>query len=200
MSDLASLDRLIGCLCKLPGIGRRSAERIALKLAREPTGILKDLMLALRDVGEQVRSCSRCGALTPVPNAPCRLCTDARRDGTVLCVVEDPNDIVPIEKSLSFRGRYHSLMGRLSPMAGQGPEDLRLGALMKRLDEEKFQEVILALNTDVESDATAAYLAEMLRNRNIRVTRIAFGLPAGSGIVYSDAVTLARAMKGRQAV
>ena len=118
----------------------------------------------------------------------------------MLCVVEDPNDIVPIEKSLSFKGRYHSLMGKISPMAGQAPEDLRIGALMKRIDEEKFQEVILALNTDVESDATAAYLAEMLRSRNVRVTRIAFGLPAGSGIVYSDSVTLARAMKGRQSV
>ena len=198
MSEPACLDKLIVCLARLPGIGRRSAERMALKLARDPRGLLRELALALKEVGEQVGSCSRCGALSPVGTDPCRLCTDPRRDGTLLCVVEDPTDIRAIEKSLGFTGRYHALMGRLSPMDGEGPADLRIGELEKRIPAEGVREVILALNTDVESDATARFIADRLKSMNVKVTRIAFGLPAGSGIVYSDAVTLARAMKGRQ--
>jgi recombination protein RecR len=197
MKGSAQLERLVGCLCELPGIGRRSAERMALKLARDAT-LLKELIAALREASERVRSCSRCGSITRAEEDPCRLCTDAARDGRTLCVVEDPDDILPVERSGGFRGRYHSLMGKVSPREGTGPGDLRIAALLKRIDEEGITEVILALNTDVESDATASYMCELLKDRNVKVTRLAFGLPAGSGIMYSDSITLARAIKGRQ--
>ena len=200
MNEAAHLDRLIGCLCRLPGVGRRSAERMALKLARDPKGLLADLAAALKEVGEKNCCCSRCGVITTVDKNPCRLCTDPRRDDAMLCVVEDAEDILPIERSMGFKGRYHSLMGKISPMRGQGPDDLRIDALLKRVDEGRFTEIILALNTDVESDATASYISDLLKSRKVKVTRLAFGLPAGSGIMYSDAVTLARAIKGRQAL
>jgi recombination protein RecR len=200
MSEAAHLDRLIRCLCRLPGVGRRSAERMALKLARDPKGLLAETADALREVSEKVCCCARCGVITTVERNPCRLCTDPRRDDALLCVVEDAEDILAIEKSSSFRGRYHSLMGKLSPMRGQGHNELRIDALLKRIDEGPCTEVILALNTDVESDATAGYIGDLLKSRKVKVTRLAFGLPAGSGIMYSDSVTLARALKGRQAL
>ncbi|MBN1676445.1 MAG: recombination protein RecR [Kiritimatiellae bacterium] len=192
------LAELAACLSRLPGVGSRSAERMALKLAREPDGLLKRLAAALKSVGETVRCCTRCGSLTSAGQEPCRLCTDPGRDGAVVCVVEDPNDIPTIEKSGGFRGRYHALMGRISAMQGTGPEDLEIRKLLKRIEEEGFREVILALNTNTESDATAAMLARLLAARNVRVTRLAFGLPAGSGIAYVDPVTLERAIRGRQ--
>ena len=192
------LNRLSACLAELPGVGRRTAERMALKLARDPKGLLRELDEALRLVAENVQCCTKCGSVTTATENPCRLCTDASRDGSVLCVVEDPHDILTIEKSGGFRGRYHALMGKLSPMNNMGPRDIRMDALVRRLDSEGFQEIVLALNTDVESDATASYIREILRDRKVKLSRIAFGLPAGSGIMYSDAVTLTRAMKGRQ--
>jgi recombination protein RecR len=192
------VERLIACLCKLPGVGRRSAERMALKLARNPEGALKDLVAALREVAERVRSCPMCGSLTADGRDPCRLCSDPSRDGRTLCVVEDPGDIALIEKSGGYRGRYHALMGRVSPMRGAGPEDLRIRAMLDRVRSDGVGEVILALNTDVEGDATASYLAELLRREKVKVTRLAHGLPAGSGIVYSDPVTLGMALRGRQ--
>jgi recombination protein RecR len=123
---------------------------------------------------------------------------DPRRDGSLLCVVEDPSDILLVEKSGGFNGRYHALMGRLSPAGNTGPADLRLEQLLQRVEAEKVQEVLLALNTDVESEATCSYIRERLQGRRTRVTRLAAGLPAGSGIMYTDSVTLARAIKGRQ--
>lgn len=198
MSEAAHLDRLIRCLCRLPGVGRRSAERMALKLARDPKGLLAETSEALREVSARICCCARCGVITTVEKNPCRLCTDPRRDDSLLCVVEDGEDILAIEKSSGFKGRYHSLMGKLSPMRGQGRDDLRIDALLKRVDEGHFAEVILALNTDVESDATAGYIGDLLVSRKVKVTRLAFGLPVGSGIMYSDSVTLARAIKGRQ--
>jgi recombination protein RecR len=195
---MEAVERLVACLARLPGVGRRSAERMAVKLARSRETLLQELASALRDVGEQVRSCSRCGSLTAAGQDPCRLCTDTGREGRTLCVVEDPNDIAPIERSGGFRGRYHALMGKISPMRGEGPSDVRIHGLVDRVRKEGFEEVILALNTDVESDATAGYIAEVLRAERVKVTRLAHGLPAGSGIVYSDPVTLTRAFKGRQ--
>lgn len=192
------LDRLSERLSQLPGVGRRSAERMALRLAREPEGLLADLEMALRDVADHVRCCSRCGSVTTVHDDPCRLCTDPAREGDCLCVVEDASDILTIEKSGGFRGRYHALQGKISPMDQTGPRDIRLEALARRVENEGISEVVLALNTDVESDATASFICEMFRGGRVRVTRLAFGLPAGSGIMYSDPVTLARAIKGRQ--
>ena len=196
-----AMEKLMAVLGRLPGLGRRSAERIALKLVRDRgRNLARELIAALQEVDAQVRLCSRCGHLTGVEEDPCRLCTDPRRDARLLCVVEDPSDIVQLEKSGAFRGRYHALMGKLSPMKGEGVRNLRVDALLARIAEEKIEEVILALNTDVESDATASFLRQLLAACSVKVSRIAFGLPAGSGIAYSDPVTLQRAMEWRREV
>lgn len=197
MPSSATWDRLTAALGRLPGVGRRSAERMALKLVRERDGLLRELREALDGVARELRCCARCGSVTPAERDPCDLCTSARRDGAVLCVVEDPADIGLIERSGEFHGRYHALMGRISPMRGEGRADLRVDALVARVREEGFREVILATNTDVEGEATARYLADVLRDTPARISRLALGLPAGSGIRYADAVTLARAISGR---
>jgi recombination protein RecR len=149
MNTIEPIDKLAGLLAKLPGIGRRSGERIALKLARSNGSLVHDLIAALQEVDAKVRSCSLCGSITLRSEDPCRFCTDPRRDGKIVCVVEDPADILLIERAGSFRGRYHALMGRISPMKGEGVKDLRLEGLLKRIDQEGIEEVILALNTDV---------------------------------------------------
>jgi recombination protein RecR len=196
---LEPIEKLIAVLGRLPSVGRRSAERIALRLVRDRSrGLIRDLAAALDEVERSVRLCGRCGGLTDAGHDPCRLCADASRDGTVLCVVEQPGDILPIEESGAFHGRYHALMGRISPMRGEGPRQVRVEDLLRRVAEESVAEVILALDTDVESDATCAYLAEALAPLRVRVTRLATGLPAGSGIAYSDPVTLSRALQGRR--
>lgn len=198
MRTLEPIDKLVSILGRLPGVGRRSAERMAMKLARDPGGLVNDLLAALQDVSARVRTCSWCGSLTLAAEDPCVLCKDPRRDARVICVVEDPGDILLIERSGEFKGRYHALMGKLSPMQGEGPQNLRLDALLKRIDKDGIGEVILALNSDVESDATAAFLRHALSSRKVRVSRLAFGMPAGSEIAYSDPVTLARAIEGRR--
>jgi len=194
------LNRLSAQLGRLPGVGRRTAERMAFRIARDPEGLLADLTEALRNVAEQVRCCSRCGSITTVREDPCPVCADARRDGSVLCVVEDASDILAIEASGGYAGRYHALLGKLSPGGNSGPADIRLEELIRRVDAESVSEVVLALNTDVESEATCGYIRERLKEHAVRVSRLAAGLPAGSGIMYTDSVTLARAMRGRQAM
>ncbi len=196
MSRPICLDRLSRALAELPGVGRRSAERMALGIARN-SALAAEMADALREISDTICGCARCGAITARDEDPCRLCTDARRDGSIICVVEEPTDIDLIEKT-GYRGRYHALMGKISPMEGQGPADLRIEALLQRVADEGIREVILALNTDVESDATAQFVAERMRDREVRVSRLAFGLPVGSGIAYTDAVTLGRALQGRQ--
>jgi recombination protein RecR len=194
------LDRLVSCLSKLPGIGRRSAERMAMRLVREPDKITVPLIDALKRSRESIRCCSLCGNVTSIQNDPCRLCVDTSRDGSVICVVEEPSDIVSLEKSGGYHGRYHALMGKLSPMKGDGLGDIRVKSLVERIVREGITEVILALSTDVEGDSTASYIEEMLRGKPVNVSRLAFGLPAGSGITYSDPVTLGRAISGRQKI
>ena len=171
---------------------------MAYRLAWEPDGVMRELAQALRDAQENVRLCVQCGNITTVAEMPCRLCTHPNRDGTLLCVVQDPSDIVAIERTGAFKGRYHALMGIISPMHGEGPGDIRLNALLKRIESEGFTEIILALGSDVESEATSNYIAELLKGKPVRVTRLASGIPVGSGVGYSDAVTLSRALKGRQ--
>lgn len=200
MNGLEYLDRITVALGQLPGIGRRSAERMAYRLAGDPEGVLRELFQALQDVRENIRLCPLCGSLTTVAEMPCRLCTHPSRDGTMVCVVQDPSDIVALERTGTYKGRYHALMGIISPMHGEGPGDIRLQALIQRLETEGFQELILALGTDAESEATASYLIEVLKPRKLRITRLATGIPVGSGIRYSDGLTLARAMKGRQSL
>jgi len=194
---IPAIAELEKCLARLPGFGRRSAARAALALVREPARLLEPLDLALKVARENVRCCSRCGALTSADADPCQLCTDAFRDGAVLCVVEDPSDIVSIEASGAFKGRYHVLGGKLAPSRRLGPEKLRLDELVRRVEDEGFAEVLLALSTDMEGDATAGYVAELLKDSGVRLTRLAFGLPVDSGIAYSDPLTLRRAIVSR---
>ena len=194
VEEITELER---CLAKLPGFGRRSAARAALACVREPARLLEPLVAALGAARRNVRCCSRCGAFTTVAEDPCALCSDPTRDDAVLCVVEDPADIVTIEATGAFRGRYHSLGGKLSPARKLGPERLRLGELVRRVREGGVREVLLALSTDMEGDATAGYVAEMLADAGVRLTRPAYGLPVDSGIAYSDALTLRRAIQHR---
>ena len=197
---IAPVAELEKCLAKLPGFGRRSASRAALALVREPARLAEPLVAALRAAHDSVRCCSRCGAFTTIDRDPCDMCTDATRDGTVICVVEEPADILQIEASGAFRGRYHALGGKLSPARHMGPEKLRFAELVDRVAREGFAEVLLAVSTDMEGDATAGYAAELLRGSGAKVTRLAFGLPADSGIAYSDPLTLKRAIGGRRDV
>ena len=197
IAPIAELER---CLSKLPGLGRRSASRAALALVREPGRLLEPLVAALGAARANVRCCSRCGAFTTNDADPCALCTDAARDGRVLCVVEEPADIISIESSGAFRGRYHALGGKLSPVHHLGPEKLRFAELKDRVVREAIAEVLLAVSTDMDGDATAGYVAEILKGTGAKVTRLAFGLPADSGVAYSDPLTLRRAINGRMGV
>ena len=198
MQHLVPLDNLVAALSRLPGIGRRTAERMAMALVQDGRGLMRILANALLETDEGITCCERCGSVTLSGINPCDLCIKPRRDAHILCVVESPGDIMKIEQSGGFQGRYHALMGKLSPMHGTGAADLRVDKLLHRIANEGIEEVLIALGTDVESDATASYLKEVLAPRDVKVSRIAFGLPAGSAIEYSDAATLARAISGRQ--
>lgn len=188
--------QLVAALGRLPGIGPRSAERLALHLVQTEAGQVRQLAEALLAARERITHCERCGALTETQ--PCAVCADERRDPALLCVVERPLDILSLEKSGTFRGRYHSLGGKLSPLNGVGPEDLRIAELERRVPAESVREVILALSSDVEGDATGHYLAKRLAAFGVRVSRIAQGLPAGSGLEFADELTLSRALEGRR--
>ena len=200
MQHLVPLDNLVAALNRLPGVGRRTAERMAMALVQDRKGLMRILANALLEADESIATCERCGSMTLVVRNPCDLCIEPRKDAQILCVVESPGDIMKIEESGGFQGRYHALMGRLSPMHGVGAADLRVDKLLRRIADENIQEVVIALGTDVESDATASYLKEVLTTRDVKVSRIAFGLPAGSAIEYSDSATLSRAIKGRQEI
>jgi recombination protein RecR len=190
------ISALIGALSKLPGIGPRSAERIALHLVQAESDAVKQLAEAMRTAKERVRFCEVCGALTE--KSPCAICTDARRDASLVCIVERPVDIISIEKSGTFRGHYHVLGGRISPLNGVEPEDLRISELEERLAHRLITEIVMALGTDVEGDATGYYLAKRLARQGLRITRIAHGLPAGTGLEFADELTLSRALEGRR--
>jgi recombination protein RecR len=190
--------RLIAALRHLPGVGPRSAERMALQLVQSPQAQSTELEEAIHEARERTRSCSVCGSLTEAD--PCSFCTDDRRDDSILCVVEHPVDILSLEKSGTFRGRYHVLGGRIAPLDGVGPEDLRIPQLERRLTEGKVEEVVIALGSDVEGDATSHYLARLLVKEGLRVTKLAHGLPAGAGLEFADQLTLARALEGRREI
>src|ERR1041384_2085329 len=191
-----SLQTLIAALGKLPGVGPRSAERIALHLVQSPTELSANLAEALTHARSTIQFCTQCGGLTE--RQPCAICSDTRRDPTLLCVVEKAVDILAIEKAGNFRGQFHVLGGKLSPLNGVGPEDLRIAHLVQRIPQQHVKEIILALPSDVEGDATSHYLAKTLANSGIRISRIAQGLPAGSGLDYADELTLSRALEGRR--
>jgi recombination protein RecR len=185
---------LADALNRLPGIGPRSAERLALHLAQNDAALVRQLAKTIVDAREKIRVCHICGSLTE--KDPCAICSDARRDSSLICVVERPVDIFTVDKSGSFHGKFHVLGGKISPLNGVEPEDLRIGQLESRLDGVK--EIILALSADVEGDATSFYLAKRLAGRGISITRIAHGLPAGSGLEFADEITLGRALEGRR--
>jgi len=192
----ASITALIAALSKLPGVGPRSAERIALHLVQTEAGVVRHLAEVILVARERIQFCTTCGALTE--KSPCAICDDARRDGALICVVERAVDILSIEKSGTFRGKFHVLGGKISPLDGVEPEDLRIAELEQRLTHEPIQEVVLALGTDVEGDATSFYLAKRLARAGVKISRIAHGLPAGSGLEYADELTLSRALEGRR--
>jgi recombination protein RecR len=190
------LAQLLEQLEKLPGIGPKSAQRLAFHLLRAPREESELLAQAVRNVREQIRPCSRCGNYTDLE--VCDICLDPRRESTLLCVVGDPRDLMAVENSAEFRGVYHVLGGLISPMDGIGPDELRLNSLMKRLGEQNISEVILALSPTVEGETTANYLANLLRPRDIRVTQLARGLPFGGDLDYADQMTIAGALRGRR--
>ncbi len=194
---IAPLEQLEQALARLPGLGRRSAARAALALVREPARLLEPLASALVAAQGKVTCCLRCGAFTTHDENPCKTCTDATREGHILCVVEEAADIIPLEASGAFRGRYHALGGKLAPSRRMGPEKLRFAELVDRVMKEGVTEVLLAVSTDMEGDATAGYAAELLKDTGAKITRLAFGLPADSGIAYSDPLTLRRAITHR---
>ncbi len=191
-----SLTALTAALSKLPGVGPRSAERIALHLVQTDATTVKQLAATIVAARERIQFCETCGALTEV--SPCLICTDNRREGTLVCVVERAVDILSIEKSGTYRGKYHVLGGKISPLDGVTPEDLRIAELEKRLSTEAIQEIVIALGTDVEGDATSHYLAKRLARPGLKISRIAYGLPAGSGLEFADELTLSRALEGRR--
>ena len=187
---------LTAALSKLPGIGPRSAERVALHLVQTDPAIVRQLAGAILIAREKIQFCTTCGALTE--KSPCFTCEDSRRDASIVCVVERAVDILSIEKSGTFRGKFHVLGGKISPLDGVEPDDLRIADLEKRLTTEPIKEIIIALGTDVEGDATSHYLAKRLARPSLKISRIGFGLPAGSGLEFADELTLNRALEGRR--
>ena len=190
-----SLERLINNLSKLPGIGQKTAARLALYLFRTSGEFNESLAVSISEVKQDIGSCSRCFNLTDAD--PCKICKDPSRDG-ILCVVEEVGDLLALEGAGAFRGRYHVLQGVLAPLDGIGPEDLRIKELLARLQQESVNEVILAINPSAEGEATATYITGLLLKQGICVSQIAQGIPMGGDLKYTDAVTLKRAMEGRR--
>ena len=191
-----SVGRLVEALQRLPGIGPKTAQRLTFHLLKQPEGAVRELADALVDLKTRAVHCSRCFNVTE--EDPCRICANPSRDPAVMCVVEEPNDLLAMERTGEYRGRYHVLLGALSPLEGIGPDELKVRELLGRVETDGVREVILATNPNVEGDATAIYLAKLLRPLGVRVTRIARGLPVGGDLEYADEVTLARALEGRK--
>ncbi len=192
------IDHLIEALTRLPGIGKKTASRLAFHVLRSSSSEAQELARAILDVKEKIRLCSTCFNLTD--EDPCRICRDERRASETLCVVEGPNDLIAIENTGVFEGRYHVLHGTISPLEGIGPDHLKMKELLERLRKEKISEVILASNPTVEGGATALYLIDLIKPLGIKVTRIAYGIPMGSEIEYSDGMTLSKALEGRREI
>jgi recombination protein RecR len=190
------LTRLVEQLQKLPGIGAKGAQRLAFHVLKTPREDAERLCEAIRDVKERVTYCSVCNNITDAD--PCTYCTNPSRDAKIICVVEEPQNVNVVEKTREFRGHYHVLMGTLSPLQGIGPDDLKIKGLLHRVGAGGVEEVIIATNPTVEGEATALYLARLLKPLGIRVTRIAMGIPVGSDLEYADEVTMSRAMEGRR--
>jgi recombination protein RecR len=198
MSRPDPLARLVEQLQRLPGIGAKSAQRLAYHILKTPREDVERLADAMREVKDRVTYCSVCSNITDTD--PCYFCTSETRDSRTICVVEQPENVSAVEKTREFKGTYHVLMGALSPLQGVGPDDLKIKGLLERVSEGKVHEVILATNPNVEGEATAIYLARLLKPLGLRVTRIAMGVPVGSDLEYADEITMLRAMEGRREV
>jgi recombination protein RecR len=194
----ASLQNLIDQFKRLPGVGAKSAQRLAFHVLKTPREDAERLCDAIREVKDRVTYCSICHNFTDVD--PCVYCVDPARDHQVVCVVEEPQNVNVIEKTGAFRGVYHVLLGALSPLQGIGPDDLKIKGLLTRIETDRIEEIILATNPTVEGEATAIYLARLLKPLGVRVTRIATGIPVGSDLEYADELTMGKAMEGRREV
>ncbi len=191
-----ALARIIELLSRLPGIGEKTAARLAFFILRSDEAYARALADAIAGLKSETRFCSNCFALTE--EDPCEICRDPKRDRTLLCVVEEPSDVVAIERSHGFRGLYHVLHGAISPLDGRGPEQLRVGELVERVASGEIREVVLATNPTIEGEATAVYLARLLKPKGVAVSRIAHGIPVGGNLEYADQVTVGRAIEGRR--
>ncbi|NOR50238.1 MAG: recombination protein RecR [Desulfuromonadales bacterium] len=198
LDSIPSFARLVAELAKFPGVGNKTATRLAFFLLRQPEAQAEALATAILDLQRNTRFCSVCFHITE--KDPCILCSNPGRDEHLICVVEDPQALLAIERSRSFKGRYHVLHGALSPLDGIGPEDLKIAPLIKRLEQGDVQEVLIATNFTVEGDATALYLARLIQPLGIRVTRLAYGIPMGSELEYVDEATVNRAVEGRREI
>ena len=198
MIQIEPLARLTEEFHKLPGIGPKSAQRLAFHLLKQPREEVDRLCDALRDVKEQLTNCSVCSNITDID--PCFYCTDEGRDRQTICVVEDPHNVAAIERTGDFKGSYHVLMGALSPLKGVGPDELHIKGLLQRVSADGVTEVILATNPNVEGEATAIYLSKLLKPLGVRCSRIAMGVPVGSDLEYADEITMLKAMEGRREI
>ena len=197
MADLAEpVNRLVEQFKKLPGIGTKSAQRLAFHVLKMDAQDAGQLAEAIVEVKRLIRRCSTCNNLTDVD--PCQYCTSPTRSDKLLCIVEESNNILPVEKTHTFRGRYHVLMGSISPLKGVTPDQLAIGSLLRRLESNTVEEVIVATNPNVEGETTALYLSRLIKPLGVRVTRLALGLPVGGDLEYADEVTMAKAIEGRR--
>lgn len=192
------ISKLIDSFMKLPGIGPKTAVRLAFFVLNMKEDVVLDFAKALVNAKRNLTYCSNCGHITD--QDPCYICEDPRRDKSVICVVQDPKDVIAMEKMKEFNGQYHVLHGAISPMDGIGPEDIKIPELLKRLQDDIVQEVILATNPNIEGEATAMYISRLLKPTGIKITRIAHGLPVGGDLEYADEVTLSKALEGRREI
>ena len=198
MAEVEAISRLVNQLSKLPGVGRKTAQRLAYHIISQPEEQVRELAVAIFNGKKQVHFCPVCGNFTDVD--PCAICADPNRRRDVICVVKDPRDVNAMERMRDYHGLYHVLHGVISPMDGVGPDDIRIRELMERLSSGEVKEVVLATNPDVEGEATAAYIARLIKPMDVRVTRIAHGVPVGGELEYTDEVTLLRAFQGRREI
>ena len=198
MAGVEAITKLINQLSKLPGIGQKTAQRLAYHIIGLPEDQVRELAVAIFNGKKHVHFCSVCGNYTDTD--PCAICTDSRRDHSVMCVVKSPRDVNAMERMRDFNGVYHVLHGVISPMDGVGPDDIRIRELLSRLSDGTVQEVVLATNPDIEGEATASYISRLIKPMGVRVTRIAHGVPVGGDLEYTDEVTLLRAFQGRRDV
>jgi len=197
MNDyIEPIARLINELSRLPGIGTKTAQRLAYHIINMPEEQVKELAESIFDVKRKIHYCSICGNITD--QDPCGVCSNSRRDPAILCVVKDPRDVIAMERTRDFNGQYHVLHGTISPMEGIGPDDIRIKELLERVKDGKVKEVIMATNPDIEGEATAVYVARLLKPLGVKVSRIAHGIPVGGDLEYADEVTLSKAIEGRR--